>query len=369
MNKHNEMDELFKELKEEIIFDQSAKSKTWNFINEASTIKIKKRQPWIPIIISLATICVFIVIIALYNKPVQQAQTSPDETNSTSNQSPISPDNSSDDKTFEVLQFGKEHFDLRNDIEAFLTQLYLSGYSVSQVFDSVRVDENGVALINFTHTFVNAFNDSMATAGASEFLQGINKLAFSYPEVQTIYYLLDGNSSAWNQWLQFVDEPMQRSTFEQFYTQAPPIDQFFTIQDGKFYLYEVSPGFSKNQVISLLGSNYTEENDLILGGEGLYDQLTYSELNLTLLFLEDQLVTALVPIAHPNEFVQYFDASLQAKMLYSPDDSENTNIRVFYSEQYNQTAQAKYDPFGTLWLSVNFVSKEHIENLKNGIYE
>lgn len=55
----------------------------------------------------------------------------------------------------------------------------------------------------------------MGTAGAGEFLRDINNYVFSYNEVHTVYYLLDGDATAWNNWLQFVDEPLTREQYEE----------------------------------------------------------------------------------------------------------------------------------------------------------
>ena len=90
----------------------------------------------------------------------------------------------------------------------------MGNQEISNVFDTAKVDENGVAIINFNKSFVDAVNNSMGTAGAGELMRTLIGYAFSYDEINTLYNLIDGNSTAWNTWLQFVDKPVTRTEYE-----------------------------------------------------------------------------------------------------------------------------------------------------------
>lgn len=106
---------------------------------------------------------------------------------------------------FDVEHFGREHTALKKDIE-----LLLAESDAVHLINVVKFDEDGIALVDFSPAFIKAFDATMATATAGELLRNLNSRVFSYEEIQTVYYLIDGNSTDWWKWLELAHEPITR---------------------------------------------------------------------------------------------------------------------------------------------------------------
>ena len=207
----------------------------WSYIIRpviAASLPQKRKTNLKPLIVSITGILVttFLVFLFTYDffleapnnkdnalEPVNSnhSGTSPDGTFSiTIIDEEIIPTNY-EETIFDVKNFGNEHPELKNDVIYYLSTIYKMGnQDVSNVFDTAKVDENGVAIINFNKSFVDAVNNSMGTAGAGELMRTLIGYAFSYDEVNTLYNLIDGNSTVWNTWLQFVDKPVTRTEYD-----------------------------------------------------------------------------------------------------------------------------------------------------------
>ena len=222
MDKQNEYDPLFSELKNEIHYEHSKKSQALHHIKTMIPRKqtIAKKKSVTPWLVSISTIVVAASLVFLFindwSTDLKNTSNEPNQPSETSN--PVPSENYPENHTvFDVENFGIEHLQLKNDVIFYLSTTYKMGNNdILDVFDTAKVDENGIAIINFNESFVYAVNNSMGTAGAGELMRTLNSYVFSYNDVQTAYYLLDGNASAWNEWLQFVDEPINREIFRQF---------------------------------------------------------------------------------------------------------------------------------------------------------
>jgi hypothetical protein len=364
MHKQDKYDALFSELKHEINFDQHKKSLTLHHLKTAiptNRSKFKKRKTFMPIIISLTSIVVATCLVMLLlhdpETPTPIVANPPNEPSKIEIiDDPPLPESH---LLFNVAIFGTEHPQLKNDIFTYLSTIPVENYESSDVFDTVKVDENGVAIVNFTRAFVDAYNNSMGTAGAGEFLRNINQYVFSYPEVQTVYYLLEGDATNWNSWLQFVDEPMTRAMYEE-----------FKLND---YFYGLRINDSKETVILTIGSgkDYLEEKDVEIGGKGNFDRLIYESLDLTLLFTSDQLVSAFVEIHDTEAFDRFFESFTGNKLAHIVHDKQTSekNIRILFSEESLNVVTAKYNSDETLTLELGTATPEEISNWKNGILE
>ena len=362
MDKQNKYDALFSELKHEIQFDQQKKRQTLHYLKivvPTNQHKLKKRKTFAPFMISFASIAVAACLVILLLN---------DKANPNVADQPIDPNNLEiiekpslieSHLRFNVEAFGREHLQLKHDILTYLSTIPIEGYESAELFDTVKMDENGVAIVNFTRAFVEAYNNSMGTAGAGEFLRNVNEYVFSDQEVQTVYYLLDGDATAWNSWLQFVDEPMKRAVYEE-----------WKLND---YFYGVRIHDSKESVILTLGSgiDYIEEKNVEIDGEGNLDRLIYESLHLNLLFNNDQLVSAVVEIQDTEAFDHFFETYTGNKLAHIVDEKQTSekNRRIVFSEEGMYVITAKYNLDETLTLQLSAATEESIQNLKNGILE
>lgn len=235
MEKQDRFDKLFSDLKDEIKLDNYHKRKFLHSVQTGLLVETspqKRKTNLKPLIVSISGLLVttFLVFLFTYDfsletpnnkdnalEPIisNHSGTSPDGTSSITiiDEEIISP--KYEETIFDVKNFGNEHPELKNDVIYYLSTIYKMGnQEISNVFDTAKVDENGVAIINFNKSFVDAVNNSMGTAGAGELMRTLIGYAFSYSEINTVYNLLDGNSSAWNKWLQFVDKPVTRTEYE-----------------------------------------------------------------------------------------------------------------------------------------------------------
>lgn len=371
MHKQNKYDALFSELKHEIQFDSQKKRQTLALLKTtipANQRKLKKGKSFAPFIISITSIvvaaCFMLLLLNDTDKPNVANQ--PNEpTNLEIDQNPPLTEGHT---IFDVENFGKEHLQLKKDIPALLSNVYLAE---SDVFDTVKIDENGVAIVNFTGAFVDKFNNMMGSAGTGELMRALNEYAFSYDEIQTVYYLLDGDATAWTKWLQAVDEPITREEYEKYSSNAPSFEEIFSIEEEKFYLYGVTINDSKETIIAILGNDYTEEFDLEIGGNGNFDRIIYEGKNLTLLFIQDKLVSAFVEIHDAQEFDDFFESFTGNKFSNIFDEKQTSveNSKIIYSEESLHMVTAVYDPLEALTLALGTATPEAISNWKNGIIE
>ena len=161
----------------------------------------------------------------------------------------------------------------------------------------------------------------------------------------------------------------QTSSIEQVIDNPLQQDNSVAIQDEQFIIYRVAIHDKKEEVIEVLGTNYSEEKDVVIDGTGMYDRFIYFELDLTLLFIKDKLVSIDVPIHNQIEFEQYFANYTGEKFMYKGNDqnvSEGDTYILFF-ERTGQVAIATYDLFGTLTLSIRLAPPELITNYKKGI--
>lgn len=277
MDKQNEYDPLFSELKDKITFDQHTKKQALHHIKTKVPLHQTTKKKFVtPLIVSISTIIVAASLALLLINERTTDLTSIDQPNETEVPTIEQPNETTDptlnetppltenQTVFNVESFGSEQLQLKNDILLYLDNLKLRDYISSEVFDTAKIDENGVAIINFSSSFMYAYGNS-TTFGAGYLMRALNWYVFSYNEVQTVYYLLDGNASAWNEWLQFVDEPVTRVMYEQ--SKKDELTREFVEKNAKI-------GFSYDEVREVFGHEYHSEvmdNTMTF----VYDSTTY----------------------------------------------------------------------------------------------
>ena len=230
MEKQERIDKLFADLKDEIKLDNNHKRKFLHSVQIGLLDKTspQRRTNLKPLIVSISGLLVttFLVFLFTYNFSLDTPNNKDNalepiisNTSGTSSITIIDEDivsPTAEEIIFDVKNFGNEHSELKNDVIYYLSTIYkMENQEISNVFDTAKVDENGVAIINFNKSFVDAVNNSMGTAGAGELMRTLIGCAFSYDEINTLYNLIDGNSTAWNTWLQFVDKPVTRTEYEE----------------------------------------------------------------------------------------------------------------------------------------------------------
>jgi len=362
MDKQNEYDPLFSELKKEIHYEHSKKSQALHHIKTMIPHKqtiVKKRSvtPWL-VSISTIVVAASLVFLLITERPTDLTSIDqPNESNEPSettdptlNENPSLTENQT---VFDVESFGSENRQLKNDILIYLDTLHLEGYTSSEVFDTVKIDEDGVAIINFTRSFVYAYGNSMGSAGTGEFLRDVGDLVFSYNEVQTVYYLLDGNASAWNAWLGAVDAPIFRAR-----------SVVISEKSGKFYFDGITLGDSKVKVIEMLGEHYTEYEDHEIGGYGL----EYGNLHISL--NKDLLVYKIsIPSIDESYYEELFASFINDGFVYQDgEDLYDVNSgRYFYSKDTAHVVAAKYDPHRNLYVFFTYADASFLESY--GHYE
>lgn len=361
MDKRNEYDPLFSELKNEIKLNPHKKRQVLKQMKTVAPFKqtpIEKKKsvtPWI-VSVSMILVAASLVLLLINERPTDL--TSIDQPNETTdptlNENPPITENHT---IFDVENFGIENLQLKNDILLFLDTLYLES---SEVFDTVKIDANGVTLINFTDSFVDAYGNSMGTVGAGGFIRAVNNFVFSYNEVQTVYYLLDGDATAWNWWLDYVDEPITRAVYEENMYSSIVISE----KNGAFYFDGITLGDSKAKVIEMLGGNYTEDEYHETDGHVLeYDNL-YISLSKELLVYKIS-----IPSFDESYYEELFDSFINDGFVYqNGEDLYDVNSgRYFYSKDSGHVVAAKYDPYKNLFLFFTYADENFMESY--GVYE
>ena len=368
MEKQDKYDALFSELKKEFIYNPQQKKETLRYLKTAVHIneeKLKQKKSYTPMFISLTSLVIAACLTVLF---LTNQSTAPNIEHPSSE---VAPPKMDEHVTFDVENFGQVHSTLTTDISAFLSNFSLgrAGVSISEEFDPVKIDENGVAIINFTesfiHTFTNVLHDPvLQDPNPIELMNKLNRYAFTTTDVQTIYYLIDGSATAWNEWAQIDDAPITRATYEATISHFPSFETIFTIQDETFYVYGITVNQSKQEVIETLGSDYSEEKDIVIAGHGYFDRLVYEHLELTLVFQQDILLYAYVPIRNSQSFDRYFEAYTGDKQAQIIDEKPTSieNLRRIYSEKSLNQLSVSYDIYETLSLTLSAIIEEKISD-------
>ena len=366
MDKQNEYDPLFSELKNEIHYEHSKKSQALHHIktmtpHKQTIVKKKSVTPWL---VSISTIIVSASLVFLlindWSTDLKNTSNEPNQPSETSN--PVPSENYPENHTiFDVENFGVEHLQLKKDILLLLDTLYLENYESSEVFDTVKINAEGVAIINFTDSFVAAYGNSMGSYGTGFFLRAVNNFIFSYDEVQTVYYLLDGDATAWNSWLGAVDEPMTRGGYEEYIVYHSIV---ISEENGAFYFGGITLGDSKAKVIELLGENYTENINHETDGY----VMEYDNLNIS---LNEDLFVYKISIPSFNElyYNALFNSFISDGFVYQDgEDLYDVNSgRYFYSKDTAHVVAAKYAPNRDLFLFFSYADGNFLESY--GHYE
>ena len=363
MMKQDKYDVLFSELKNEFIYDPQQKKKTLIYLKtiiHTNNARAKHKKSYTPLFISLTSIVIAACLTVLFIRNPSMTSIIEHPSNE------VTPPTDDVQEIFDVESFGRVHSNLTIAISEILSKFYLhlAGIDISQAFDPVKIDDNGVVLINFTPEFIDAFTTVIEPANPRELLHNLNKYVFSEQDVEAVHYLIDGNESAWNKWVEIEDTPITRAAYEASIANSPSFEEIFTIQDDTFYIYGVTINQTKQEVIERLGENYIEEKNIVIGGNGYYDRIEYEDLELTLIFHQNFLQNAYVLIRDSQSFDRYFETFTGTKKEEIVDEHSTSmeNLRTIESNKGSNTLNARYDIYETLNIILSATSEEEISN-------
>lgn len=348
MSKQDKYDALFSELKNEFIYDSQQKKKTLTYLktNMHTNAIAKNKKSYTPLFISLTSIAIAACLTVLL---IKNPSITPKIGNSSNE---VTPPTEDVQEIFDVESFGRVHNNLTITISEILSKFYLhlARLDISQAFDPVKIDDNGVVVINFTTEFIEAFTSVIGDANPKELLHNLNRYVFSEQDVKTVHYLIDGDESAWNKWVEKEDAPITRAAYEASLANSPSFEEIFTIQGDTFYIYGVTVNQTKQEVVEKLGVNYMEEENIVIGGNGYFDRFVYEDLELTLIFNQDILRNAYVSIRDEQSFDHYFETFTGTKQAEIVDEHPTSmeNLRTIKSSNGLNTLNARYNFYETL---------------------
>jgi hypothetical protein len=199
MEKQNELDTLFTQLKKEIKYDTHAKEKSLLEVKQFTNQRVKHKNSKVPAYISIAAVAIAACLFLLFKNPSNEQTTSP---------TPVLP--ASSDTVFDVATFGKSDATIKTHLLENLVNFELIDNTSVTWLDDVRVNEEGTAIVIFNDTIIKDLNNTMSTYSGGFLMRVLNATMFSYDNIDTVYYTVNGNATTWTKWFEAVDEPFTR---------------------------------------------------------------------------------------------------------------------------------------------------------------
>lgn len=142
----------------------------------------------------------------------------------------------------------------------------------------------------------------------------------------------------------------------------------FTEEQGEYYLYGVTLGNSKSEVIEKLGENYIDV--FYLDGSGADSILEYNNVEVHL--VKDEVFMISIPRMNESDYEKMFNEYDGEKFVDWQDKYDRYSLsyaRFFYSEEAAHILMAKYDPARNLRVSLSYKDINFEETLKSPFLE
>jgi hypothetical protein len=144
----------------------------------------------------------------------------------------------------------------------------------------------------------------------------------------------------------------------------------FTEELGEYYLYGITLGDSKSEVIERLGENYKDVFDPETNGSGADSILEYN--NLSVHLFEDKVFLISIPRMDEGYYEKTFNEYDGDKFVDWQDKEDKYSLsyaRFFYSEETSHILMAKYDPKKNLYVSLLYKDINFDETLNSPFLE
>lgn len=249
------------------------------------------------------------------------------------------------DIVFDVTSFGTVNEKLLDELDD-----VISGDAKTEVFSigipnaihTVRINKEEIAIVDFSSIFRTSLDNVWSSYTKGEVLRTLNSIIFSEPQVNTVYYLLEGNFSEWSRWGEFTEEPITREMWEEMKSneEYDGLQSLFEVRVETHYDianadshsgWKTSPGGLQQATIYGKGKDAIEEGEALLIIENLEtnDSTTYK--------LKDNSVAQNTP-----KYVEWIDENrlfvivgfahgtpTKGGQLYEMNIKDNTVIPVF----------------------------------------
>ncbi len=111
---------------------------------------------------------------------------------------------------FDLEQHGERIPELEKEINELLSG-ELSSFGFANMLNGIAINEKGVAVIEFAD--LRSLYGSMTSNESGIIFQQLVEVIWKYPEIQEVYFTLNGSFTAWAVWLESSFDPIKREDY------------------------------------------------------------------------------------------------------------------------------------------------------------